>query len=157
MGMIRVPKSFLSRLYDPILAYRLRWKRRRLLFRCWHRRRQLCRAVFRADNLKKNEIRAFVCLRNEVDRLPFWLDHYRRLGVGHFFCVVNDSSDGSLEFLLRQPDCSVWTTTDSYKNARFGMDWLGCLLWRYRHGAWCVVVPMNYWFIRTGMFVICTN
>jgi hypothetical protein len=32
------------------------------------------------------------------------------------------------EYLAAQPDCSVWTTPDSYKRARFGIDWMNRLL-----------------------------
>lgn len=62
------------------------------------------------------------------------------MGVGHFLIVDNASSDGSAEFLLEQPDVSLWSTNDSYKASRFGMDWLNYLLRRYGTGHWCLTV-----------------
>ena len=46
-------------------------------------------------------------LKNELYFLPYWLDHYRRLGIGEFVILDDHSDDGSREFLLTQPDCTV--------------------------------------------------
>jgi hypothetical protein len=73
-------------------------------------------------------------LRNERPRLPYFLRYYRDRGVSHFFFVDNDSDDGTREYLAVQEDCSVWTTPDSYKRARFGIDWMNRLLRRYGTG-----------------------
>jgi hypothetical protein len=127
-----------SALYDLTLAYRMRWKRRRLLFRCWRKRRQLCLVQDNTHTIAKTDILGFICVRNEELRLPYTLQHYRALGVRHFFCVVNNSTDTTLPYLLDQPDCSVWVSDHSYKLSRFGMDWLGWLQLRYAHGHWAV-------------------
>lgn len=76
-------------------------------------------------------------------RLPHFLDHYRKLGVGHFFFVDNASNDGTTEYLADQPDVSLWLTAHSYKLSRFGMDWLGWLQWRFGHGHWCLTVDAD--------------
>lgn len=83
------------------------------------------------------------CIRNELERLPHFLSHHRSLGVGHFLFVVNESHDGSAEYLLDQPDCSVWSTDAGYKAARFGMDWLGFLLLTYGSGRWCLTLDAD--------------
>ena len=85
----------------------------------------------------------FSCVRNEAERLPNFLDHHRRLGVGHFLFVVNDSADASLDLLLSEGDCSVWTVDASYKAARFGMDWIGWLLARFGQGRWCLTLDAD--------------
>ena len=48
-----------------------------------------------------------VTVRNEIVRLPYFLDYYRRLGAGHFLVVDNGSDDGTHEYLADQPDVSV--------------------------------------------------
>ena len=63
-------------------------------------------------------------MRNEIIRLPYFLEYYRKLGVAHFLIVDNDSDDGTGEYLADQPDVSLWHTTHSYKLSRFGVDWL---------------------------------
>jgi hypothetical protein len=80
------------------------------------------------------------CVRNELVRMPAFVEHYRRLGVAHFLVVDNDSTDGLADWLARQPDCSCWQGAGSYKDANFGMDWCNLLLARHGVGKWCVTV-----------------
>lgn len=80
------------------------------------------------------------CVRNEMARMPAFLDHYRRLGVAHFLVVDNQSTDGLAEYLAAQPDCSHWLADGSYKASNFGMDWCNHLLDRHGNGKWCVTV-----------------
>ena len=82
----------------------------------------------------------FCTQRNEGVRLPYFLEYYRKMGIGHFFFVDNDSDDGSLDYLADQPDVSVWSTKASYKRARFGVDWLNWLQMKHAHGHWVLTV-----------------
>ena len=126
-----------------ISRYRMRLKRRRLLWRSIRSRRQLTPINVRTNLIQRDQVLAFVVLRNEMQRLPFFLTHYRRLGVGHFLIVANDCTDGSAEFLAEQPDVSLWRADASYKSARFGVDWLTWLQFRYGHGHWCLSVDVD--------------
>lgn len=92
----------------------------------------------RTPAIRPGDILLALCLRNEAPRLPFFLDWYRRLGVAHVLAVDNGSTDGSLELLRDLPDVSLWRTEDSYRAARFGMDWIVHLLGRHAHGHWVV-------------------
>ncbi|WP_167854904.1 glycosyltransferase family 2 protein [Mangrovimicrobium sediminis] len=85
------------------------------------------------------DVLLFSTLRNEQLRIPYFLEHYRALGVDHFCFVDNGSSDGFREYVSGMPDVSVWYTEASYKEAASGMHWLNGLLHRYAHGHWCVV------------------
>lgn len=123
--------------------YRQRLKRRRLLWRALRARRRLTPLSDRTDRIGPGDILCFVTLRNEADRLPWFLAHYRALGVGHFLIVDNMSGDGSGALLAGEPDISVWQTADPYREARFGMDWLGWLHMRYGHGHWCLSVDAD--------------
>ncbi|NHQ73101.1 glycosyltransferase family 2 protein [Roseovarius gahaiensis] len=124
-------------------AYRLRWKRRRFLARAVRKRRELCCVKNRTNQIAPDAILGFCTMRNEMLRLPYFLDHYRRLGVVHFLIVDNDSDDGTLEYLGTQPDVSLWHTKHSYKSSRFGVDWLTWLQMRYAHGHWCLTVDAD--------------
>lgn len=122
-------------------AARFRVRRQYFLARAIRRsRRQLTPLCNRTATIQRNNILVFVTLRNERVRLPYFLDYYRRMGVAHFLCVDNASDDGSAEYLAEQRDVSLWSTTASYKAARFGMDWINGLLFRYGVGHWCVTV-----------------
>lgn len=56
------------------------------------------------------EIVAIIVVRNEADRLPFFLDYHRWLGVDRFIMVDNASSDETWRILGQQSDVSrLWT------------------------------------------------
>ncbi len=128
-------------------SYRLRLRRRRLLLRAAWKRRELALVSDRTRAIRGEAILAFVTMRNERVRLPYFLRYYRDLGIDHFLVVDNDSDDGSREYLAEQPDVSVWSTPASYKSARFGMDWLTALHRRFGHGRWCLTVDVDEFFV----------
>lgn len=97
----------------------------------------------RTGVIGKTDVLVFSVLRNEMLRLPHFLDHYRALGVGHFLMVDNASDDGSAEYLKSQPDVSLWNAESSYRQSRFGVDWLTWLQIRYGHGHWTLTVDVD--------------
>ncbi|WP_116600286.1 glycosyltransferase family 2 protein [Primorskyibacter marinus] len=104
-------------------------------------------AADRTRAIRDNDMLLVSTMRNELVRLPYFLEYYRELGVLHFLIVDNDSSDGTREYLQDQPDISLWTTKDSYRAARFGVDWTNWLLRRYAHGHWALVVDPDEFFV----------
>lgn len=124
-------------------AYRLRWRRRRALWTSFRSQHHLRAVVDRTNGIQQHDILAVVVLRNEITRLPFFLDYYRRLGVAQFLVVDNDSNDGSAEYLAAQTDVSLWHTAHSYHGSRFGLDWLTWLQIKYSHGHWCLMVDAD--------------
>ncbi|TMV07275.1 glycosyltransferase family 2 protein [Ruegeria sediminis] len=124
-------------------AYRLRWKRRRLLWRSFRSRHHLTALADRTGRIGPGDILAVTTLRNEITRLPWFLHHYRRLGVDHFLVVDNGSDDGSADLLARQPDVSLWQTAHSYREARFGLDWMTWLQMRHGHRHWTLMVDAD--------------
>lgn len=121
-------------------SYRLRLQRKRWRIRAWRKSRQLRVISDHSGAVQPDDILVFSTFRNENVRLPYFLDYYRRMGVAHFFMVDNDSDDGGREYLAAQPDVSLWTTIDSYKRARFGVDWINWLQMKHGHNHWCLVV-----------------
>lgn len=94
----------------------------------------------RTSAIKLSDLLVFVTCRNEAERLPYFLAYYRERGAQHFLFIDNDSSDDTREFLQSQPDCSVWTTSASYRDSKFGVHWLNHLLRRYGTGHWCLTL-----------------
>lgn len=125
-----------------LTSYRLVWKRRRLFWRALRSRHVLTRKSASPGHAP-DVLLCFMCVRNEMGRLPFALDYYRNLGVQTFFIVDNDSTDGTLDYLSRQQDINLWHTQSSYRAARFGLDWMNWLLFRYGHGHWCLHVDAD--------------
>jgi len=135
-------------------AYRLRLKRRRCLWRAFRARRRLQPIVDNTSAIQPSDILVVVVLRNEIGRLPYFLEYYRKLGAGHFLIVDNGSDDGSAALLRQEAqrgDLSVWHTCDSYRGSRFGLDWSGWLLMRYGHRHWCLTLDADELLAYPGM------
>ena len=132
-----------ERISDLAMTYRLRWKRRRLLWRSFRKRRQLRCVRDETAQIKPADILCFSTVRNEVVRLPYFLDHHRNLGVRHFLIVENASDDGTRDYLAAQPDVSLWSTDHSYRLSRFGVDWLTWLQMKHGHGHWCLTLDAD--------------
>jgi hypothetical protein len=126
-----------------MLAARLRHLRQRLLWRALRRRGELTAISDRTGQIRPGDVLAFLCVRNEAQRLPHFLAHHRALGVRHFLAVDNASSDGTPDLLRSALDVSLWHTAASYKAARFGMDWLTRLMLRHGHGHWCLTLDAD--------------
>jgi len=93
------------------------------------------------------EVRAFMVVRNERLRLPAVLEHHRRLGVDRFFVVDNDSTDGTVEFLLDQPDLHVFQSRDSFAASQCGYAWTNTLLEMFGADGWCLTIDADEHFI----------
>lgn len=90
---------------------------------------------------RPGEIRCFACLRNEALRLPFFLEHHRKLGVDRFFIIDNYSNDGSREFLLSQPDCHTFHCEGNYFAENVTPPaWTNRHLNLFGDGHWCLTV-----------------
>lgn len=90
---------------------------------------------------------AVFCVRNEVFRLPYFLDYYRRLGVTSFLAIDNNSSDGTREFLLQQEDVHLFHTSQSYKSGNAGRDWTHYLASTYGTGFWGLTLDVDEFFL----------
>ena len=67
-------------------------------------------------------------MKNERLRIEDFLKHYRTLNVNGFVLIDNGSTDGTLEYALEQPDCAVFSTTDSYSASGFGSQWINAVI-----------------------------
>lgn len=84
-----------------------------------------------------------VVARNEMERLPWFLNYYRSRGVTHFFVVENDSTDGTLDFLLQQPDVTTWHSSFSFNRANCGAAWTELILRTHAVGRWVLWVDVD--------------
>lgn len=138
---IRDPEGNTVRLaqYQPVEA--------RYADRCLKRRaeRQLCADTIRRLDEQpisddRAEIRLFAIVRNETLRLPYFLEHYRALGVDRMFFLDNMSTDGTVDLLRAQERVHVYQT-DAHFSREIGLR--EALLWRHGLGHWCVLVDAD--------------
>jgi len=79
---------------------------------------------------------AVTFVRNELTRLPAWLDYYRRLGIERFAVIDNGSTDGTYEYLAAQGDVCLARDATPFDRSNFGIDWLNELHGRLAPGTW---------------------
>jgi len=70
--------------------------------------------------------------------------------VDRFFVVDNDSSDGTTEYLVAQPDVQLFWTADRYSEARSGTVWMNALMAEFGVGFWCVTVDIDELLVYPG-------
>lgn len=128
-------------------SYRMRIRRKYRLARALRKSRELTCVQDNTKSINPEDILLVSTMRNEQVRLPYFLDYYRSLGVGHFLFVDNGSTDDTLGYLRGMPDVSLWRTEASYRRSGFGIDWMNYLKRRYAHGHWVLVVDPDEFFI----------
>ncbi|WP_322891272.1 MULTISPECIES: glycosyltransferase family 2 protein [unclassified Yoonia] len=101
----------------------------------------------RTATIRDGDVLLFCTFRNEDQRLPYFLQYYRDLGVDHFLMVDNNSDDGGQDFIAAQPDVSLWHTKAGYGRSRHGVDWLTYLQGRYAHDHWALTVDVDEFFV----------
>jgi len=77
-------------------------------------------------------------VKNEIDLISEFLNHYRGIGVECFHIIDNDSTDGTLEFLMDQKDVTVYQEFGDYRVARYGLDWIDAVLQQVGRDRWAI-------------------
>ena len=85
----------------------------------------------------------FCPIKNEMKFLPHFLKHYRRLGIKDFIFIDNCSTDGGVDYLMQQSDCTIFQTDRSFKDSNFGMDWVNVLIQDLCLGKWAIFVDCD--------------
>lgn len=80
--------------------------------------------------------------RNEILRIKKFLEHYRMLGVERFLILDNDSSDGTREYLLKQPDVRLYLCKEQY-NAQRKSAWQNRMVADYGLNHWYLYVDAD--------------
>lgn len=135
---------------SPLQKYKLRWKRRRWLWRAFRARHDLTQVTPLKSAHRPGALLGFLCVRNEIERIAHVIDYYRTRGVDHFYIVDNASDDGTADWLKAALDVTLWHTEASYRASKFGIDWINWLLTRYGHGHWCLTVDADELLVFMG-------
>ena len=101
--------------------------------------------------VNKSDVCLLVAVRDNELLLPYFFEHYRKIGVGRFFIVDNMSSDGTIDFLVKQKDTYIFQTDEPYRVEGMRVKenhnkWLNQIC-KYVYGNWCVVVDSDEFLI----------
>ena len=86
----------------------------------------------------------------EAERIPFFLDYYRQMGVDHFLAIDNNSPDRTGELLRGQPDVTYFHTAASYVTSKAGRLWTSELADHYCTDRWCLTVDLDEQLVFPG-------
>ena len=84
-----------------------------------------------------------VCLvKNELQRMKKFFEHYRKIGIERFAIIDNDSDDGTLEFCLAQKDADVFFIKQPFTSPRH-VSWVNKILCHYGYNRWYLSVDAD--------------
>jgi len=104
---------------------------------------ELLSPVAETRELLRHELVVIVVVRNEIQMLPHFLDHYRKLGVHAFVFIDNASDDGTREALLAEPDVVLYSADTEYKNSHYGVAWQQAVLGNHCVGKWALIADAD--------------
>ena len=119
--------------------------------RAGRRMKHLCPIFDNTSTIKKGDKILLTMGRDEGERIPYFIDYYRKLGFDHFIFIDNMSTIPMANYLEGMSDVSLWFTEDSYPDSKYGVDWVNCLLNRYGIGHWCLTVDLDEFFVYPHM------
>lgn len=68
----------------------------------------------KSGKLRDDATSVYSVVRDEMYFMPSFFEHYRNIGIKQFVILDDRSEDGTLEFLLKQPDCVVLASSLRY-------------------------------------------
>lgn len=83
-----------------------------------------------------------VVVKDEIDRMNLFFEHYRALGVHQFLIIDNNSTDGTREFASSQKDTRVYLINDLFQTQK-KVAWIEKILTITGYDRWYVVVDSD--------------
>ena len=104
-----------------------------------------CRLDLRSATVSPQGAVLVACVvKDERARLPWFLHYYRSLGCQEFLFIDNGSSDGTIDYLLEQPDVTLYhAPSDLYNASRSGRDWINILALRHAMRRWLLLADAD--------------
>lgn len=89
-------------------------------------------------------------IRNENERLPDFLRHYRQAGTEKFVFLDNGSTDGTKEYLVSQPDIDLYYCDREF-NWMKKHGWINLLISMYGRERWFIYVDGDEHLVYDGI------
>lgn len=81
-------------------------------------------------------------VKDELDKLPLFFQHYRKLGIKNFVIIDNMSSDKTINFLMKQKDTDIYLISEKFRGyTKEG--WINQILAQYGFNRWYLVVDAD--------------
>ena len=101
------------------------------------------RASHRTHIKKDLEVPILICVvNNEMEKLPLFFSHYRKMGIKRFVMIDNMSTDGTYEFLLKQRDVDLYSAKETFRGY-LKEGWINQALAIYGYYHWYLVVDAD--------------
>lgn len=99
--------------------------------------------ILKKDNIFCRNIPIVVlCVKNDRRRIEMLVEHYRKYGVSQFAFLDNGSTDGTLEWMMQQPDIDVFRTLKKYTS--FTKEaWISRIVSYYGFDRWFIVTDSD--------------
>lgn len=99
--------------------------------------------IKRKKRTKKNKMPILISVvRDEMERMPMFMEHYRKMGIEHFVIIDNNSKDGTLEYLTKQSDVDVFSVKRQWKSGR-KLGWINKIMYLYGFCRWYLIVDAD--------------
>lgn len=90
-----------------------------------------------------NEDIVLMCVeKNDIIKLKKFISHHRTIGVDKFIIIDNDSTDGTVEYLLKQKDVFLLQTKDLYTSIRREA-WINRVIAYFGDNRWYLVLDSD--------------
>ncbi len=89
-------------------------------------------------------------VKNDVEKMHYFMEHYRDLGIEEFVFVDNMSTDGTFEFLMEQPDTIVYRCEHPFTADR-KIAWINRLIAEMGIDKWYLMVDSDEFFTFLGV------
>lgn len=87
------------------------------------------------------------CVGPRTNELPVFIRHYREMGVEHMLFIDCSGSDKVSELLMKQEDCSMWTSSLGFEQSGYGRRYYNTLLHNFCIGKWTFCVDIDELFV----------
>lgn len=88
-------------------------------------------------------------LKNDIGKICYFMEHYRKRGIDNFVFLDNMSTDGTFEYLLEQEDAVVYRCEHGFTADR-KIAWVNRLIAEYGDDKWYLMVDSDEFFTFLG-------
>ena len=100
-------------------------------------------------NIKKEDMVLVCVLKDDIDKIKPFMEHYRKRGISAFVFLDNMSTDGTFEYLTEQEDTVVYRCRHAFTADR-KIAWVNRMIAEYGIDRWYLMVDSDEFFTYLG-------